>query len=200
MEEASPSLPPLSDKPALRRWARRRRAVLPLPALSALLVERLSGLPEYTAAARHVLLYLAMPGEVNVEALLERDRENRRRWYAPRCAPDRRLALHPFDPARTSLVSGPFDIREPDASQVPEADPGIIDLVIVPALLFSETGDRLGYGGGYYDRFLPRLSASCVRVGALPDALVLPFLPRDAWDQTLDIIVTETRLLRRRKV
>jgi len=196
VNEDDPPLP--KDKPALREWAKKRRAQLDMAAASARLVRRLAALPEF-ARARNVLIYLALFGEVNVEGLLAQNGDGRR-FYVPRCAPKRRLAVHRFVPGETPLVSvAPFGIREPDtaaAARLPETDPAILDLIIVPALLFSERGDRLGYGGGYYDRFLPRRAPGCACVGALPGALVLPRLPRDSWDQKINVIVTETRILR----
>ena len=196
------STPSPADKPGLRRWAKRLRAGLDWEAVSETLTERLRALPEM-AEARNVLLYLAMPGEVRVEGLAEaeedRPGEQRRCWYVPRCAPDRRLAVHRYLPGKTALrTAGPFGIREPDPAREPEADPSLLDLVIVPALLLSERGDRLGSGGGYYDRFLPRLAPGCLRVGVLPESLVLPDLPHDPWDQSLDLIVTEARTIRLR--
>jgi 5-formyltetrahydrofolate cyclo-ligase len=186
------------DKAALRAWARRRRADQDIKArLSDALRERLRVLPEFEAA-RDILLYLAMPGEVSVESLAERDaaRQPGRRYYGPRCAPRRRLAVHRYVPGETPLRPGPFGIREPDPAEVPEEDASRLDLVIVPALLLGEGGERIGHGGGYYDRFLPRLRPDCRRVGVLPDALILPHLPQDPWDQRLDILVTESRVLR----
>lgn len=183
-----------TEKAALRLRAKAIRETLPLPALSAALYERIANLPVYRSA-RHVLIYLAMPGEVTVEPLLDLPGSETKQFYVPRCAPKRRLAIHSYVPGETPLRSGPFAIREPDADKVPETQAGIMDLVIVPAVLLSEESDRLGYGGGYYDRFLPRLSASCVCLGALPEALVLPSLPRDPWDVPLPIIVTENRVI-----
>jgi 5-formyltetrahydrofolate cyclo-ligase len=191
----SPTIP--DDKPGLRLWAQERRAALDVTTLSDVLTTRLRSLPEF-ATAHHVLLYLGMPGEVNVESLLDSD-DAERRWYTPRCAPKRRLAVHPFVLGETPLRPGPFGIREPDPVQVPEADPAILDAVIVPALLLSRDGWRLGYGGGYYDRFLPRLRPDCCRIGVLPDALVLPTPPPnliDPWDAPLDVIVTESAIFR----
>jgi 5-formyltetrahydrofolate cyclo-ligase len=183
-----------TEKAALRLQAKEIRATLDMPALSATLCRRIAALPEYSSA-QHVLLYLAMPGEVTVEDLMIQEGSDTKQFYVPRCAPKRRLAIHSYVTGETPLRSGPFGIREPDASQVPEATPEVLDLAIVPALLFSETRDRLGYGGGYYDRFLPKLSASCVRIGTLPEALVFPSLPCDPWDVPLDLIVTENRVL-----
>lgn len=182
------------DKPALRRWAKERRSQLDLPALSAILRERLTALPEWRTA-RRTLLYVPLPGEVD---LLPLTQDSTRRWHLPRCAPGRRLAIHPFVPGESSLIAGPFGLLEPDPA-VGETDPQTLDLVVVPALSLSENGARLGYGAGYYDRFLPHLSPRCVRVGALPDALLRPELPSDPWDIPLDCVVTETRCFRRER-
>jgi 5-formyltetrahydrofolate cyclo-ligase len=181
-----------ADKPALRQWAKKQRALLDMASLSEQLVTRLRELPE-CVAARHLLLYLAMPGEINVEALIDTERQ----WYVPRCAPKRRLAVHEYVPQVTPMRAGPFGIREPDPELVDETNPAVLDLVIVPALLFSWNRERLGYGGGYYDRFLPNLSTECLTIGVMPNALVMPTLPTDAWDIPLDIVLTERNIFRR---
>ncbi len=104
--------------------------------------------------------------------------------------------MYRYVSGETPLINvAPFGIREPDPAWVREADPAVLDMVVVPALFLSEDGHRLGYGGGYYDRFLPRLSPACITVGALPDALVLRRLPRDAWDVPLNIVLTESQKL-----
>lgn len=184
---------PPDDKPALREWALRRRAALPVDALAAALRARIAALPAWESA-RDVLLYAATAAEID---LLPLARTPGKRFHLPRCAPGRRLALHPFTPDRTPLRAGPFGIREPDPDQVPETPPETIDLALVPALLLSRACQRLGYGGGYYDRLLPRLAEGAVTVGALPDALVLETLPTDPWDVPLDLVLTETRFFRR---
>jgi 5-formyltetrahydrofolate cyclo-ligase len=197
------ALPELTNtKPTWRRWAKARRAEMDMACLSAVLVARLRALPE-VAGARHLLLYLPMPGEVDVTPLAQQSGaggEAPRCCYVPRCTTgadsERRLAVHRWVPGATPLKTSRFGVREPDPALVPETDPEVLDLVIVPALLLSEQGERIGYGGGYYDRFLPALSARCARVGVLPDALVVPGLPQDPWDQRVNLVVTETRLLR----
>lgn len=179
----------MDDKPTLRAWATARRAILDLPSLSAILRARIVALPEWERA-RHVLLYAALPNEID---LLPLAAHPEKRFYLPRCAPHRRLAVHPYRPESTALRTSRFGIREPDPATTPEGMPSDLDLVLVPALLLSERGDRLGYGGGYYDRFLPQVDGTAVTIGALPDALILPELPSDAWDVRLDRVVSESR-------
>jgi 5-formyltetrahydrofolate cyclo-ligase len=181
-------------KQGLRTHARLRRSTLGVATLSAHLASRIASLPEY-GRSETVLIYLAMPEEVSVEVLIERGGPSRR-FLIPRCAAARRLALHPYVLGRTTLRTGPFGIREPESDPSSEVEPQVVDLVIVPALMLSESGDRLGYGGGYYDRLLPRLRSACIRVAAVPDALLVPRLPHDPWDATIDIIVTEARIIR----
>ena len=182
------------DKATLRQWAKARRSTLDISALGLVLVSVVAALPEWQSA-RHVLLYLAFGNEISVEPLAA-DEAASRQFYAPRCAKGRQLEIYPFVPGETPLVPGPWGIREPDPAFAPPADVGLLDLVLVPSLLLSRDGTRLGYGGGYYDRFLPRLPARCVTVGVAPNALVVPTLPREAWDIPLDIVVTETTIYR----
>ena len=176
-----------AEKRALREWARERRAMLDMPALSIQLLEKVQKLPALLTAQR-ILVYNALPDEVDLLALTS---DSTRHWYLPHCAPKRRLAVHAFVPGETPLRPGPFGILEPDPQQVPETNLLLLDAVIVPALLLTPDGGRLGYGGGYYDRFLPGLRPDCLKIGVLPQALIVPSLPLDPWDILLDRVITE---------
>lgn len=90
------------------------------------------------------------------------------------------------------LNAGPLGTREPSAD-APEETPGI---VIVPLLAFDEAGYRLGYGKGFFDATLAELrrrTPSVIAVGFAYEAQRAERLPRDAWDQPLDWIVTERK-------
>jgi 5-formyltetrahydrofolate cyclo-ligase len=171
------------SKPALRAWAREVRALLDLPLLSREICTHLEALPEFQKA-QNVLLYAATSDEIDVLPL---SRVPEKRFYLPRCGKNRRLTIHEYP---CPLVVSAFGIREP-ASDLSEIDPGALDLALVPGLAFTTQGGRLGQGGGYYDRFLPRLSKGCVTVGVAPQALVVASLPTDLWDQRLSLVVTE---------
>lgn len=175
-------------KPEWRTWAQERRRALDLPTLSATLRERVAALPEFIAA-QTVLVYAATPEELDVLPLTTL---SNKRFALPRCAPQRRLALHALP---CPLVVGRFGIREPVATQ-PELEPHCLDLVLIPALTSTPQGYRLGYGGGYYDRFLLRLRPDAITLCALPDALLTETLPFDPWDIPVKIIVTESKILR----
>ena len=76
-------------------------------------------------------------------------------------------------------------------------DPSLIDVVVVPGLAFDRAGFRVGYGGGNYDRFLPRLRPDAVRVGFAFGLQLLPAgkVPRGPNDEPVHHVVTERELV-----
>lgn len=91
------------------------------------------------------------------------------------------------------LRPGAYGIDEPDAS-AREILPEEIELVLVPALACDRQGYRLGYGGGYYDRFLCRTGA--VRMALCAEQRLVESLPHTALDQRCRWIITERQVLR----
>ena len=86
----------------------------------------------------------------------------------------------------------------PYGAQVPEVDDFLEpEIVIVPLVAFSRAGARLGYGGGFYDRTLEQLRARrpTLALGFAYGAQEVTDLPTEQTDQTLDIIVTDTRVI-----
>ena len=93
------------------------------------------------------------------------------------------------------LVEGAYGILAPDPAQSALVLPEEIDVVIVPGAAFAEDGGRLGLGGGYYDRFLPR-AAHALRLALAYDFQVIPRIPMASHDAYVDCILTERRFLR----
>jgi len=81
---------------------------------------------------------------------------------------------------------------------VPEADvdPAWPDVVVVPGVAFTTAGDRLGQGGGWYDRFLVQVRADCTTIGVCFAEQILDTLPVEAHDVTMDHVVTERGVVR----
>jgi 5-formyltetrahydrofolate cyclo-ligase len=106
--------------------------------------------------------------------------------------PGRPLVFHAWR-AGGAMVDGPFGARVPAAGA-----PMVPRVLIVPLVGFDARGYRLGYGGGFYDRTLAELRAAgpVTSVGFAYDAQELPDLPIDAFDQRLDMIVTEKGIRR----
>jgi 5-formyltetrahydrofolate cyclo-ligase len=149
------------------------------------LCERLS---RFLPPASCILTYLAFRNEPDLSALFDLLPEAR--WIVPRIAEGRRLALHPYDPGR--LVRHRFGMLEP-AAGLPVVDPAALDVALVPGVAFDQRGGRLGFGGGYYDRFLPTTPA--LRVGIAFDQCLAEELPCVEYDQRMDWLATPSQMI-----
>ena len=105
------------------------------------------------------------------------------------------LAVRLTDPA-AHLAPGCYGIPEPIPSRIAEAtvDPASIDTVLIPGSVFDVTGGRLGYGGGFYDRFLTESAPQATRVGLAFARQLVEQVPMESHDQFLDFLVTEEKL------
>ena len=88
------------------------------------------------------------------------------------------------------LVAGVWGIREP-AERCPIVLPSAVEFLLVPGVAFTATGERLGYGGGYYDRLLSGLNAKAPRVAAAFSVQIVDDLPVGPRDQRVHRVVTE---------
>lgn len=90
---------------------------------------------------------------------------------------------------------GAYNIREPKPNCSPEINIKDIDVVIVPAVAYDINGFRLGYGGGFYDRFLENIREDAVTIGIAFDLQVFNEVPKEPHDAQLDYIITESRII-----
>jgi 5-formyltetrahydrofolate cyclo-ligase len=137
-----------------------------------------------------ILAYMSIPGEACLTSLLER--QPQKHWVLPRIIPEEghRMVFHPYDSGR--LVFHPFGMAEP-APDLPIIPPSEVQLALVPGLAFDRMGRRLGYGGGYFDRFLRDFSG--VSLGVIFQVLLLDHLPYWEHDVPVEWIVTEAGIL-----
>lgn len=169
-------------KPRLRTWAKAVRAKLPMADLSRRMVPHLAEFLR-ARARQHILIYSAFGSEPDPGLL---PRVYPATYYLPRTQDDG-LSLHPLP---CPLVQHPYGFLEP-APEAAEASPAVLDAVVVPGLCFDQAGYRLGYGKGYYDRFLGGLPPTVLTVGLVPAALIVERLPRDPWDTPVQYLATE---------
>ncbi|MFC1818887.1 5-formyltetrahydrofolate cyclo-ligase [Thermodesulfobacteriota bacterium] len=98
------------------------------------------------------------------------------------------------DPVQ-DLVPGYYNIPEPDPKKSLRLEPGEIDAAVIPGSVFDIHGGRLGYGGGYYDRFLLNDAPQAKRIGLAFELQVVDNVPLEPHDQPLDILITEERIV-----
>ena len=102
------------------------------------------------------------------------------------------LDILPYD--RTRLALGAFHIEEPQGDDT--VDPDSIELMVIPAVAYDRNGNRLGRGKGFYDRLLASTKAR--KVGIAYDFQLVDEIPAEPHDVPVDIVITETRFIRRR--
>ena len=157
--------------------------------------------PEY-AKAKTVFIYKFVKGEVQLKALEEANEAlpaaERKTFLYPLCIEDRQmLAIEPgsADMESDAWKKGAFGIPEPVLEMGRVIPPEDIDLVVSPCSSFDESGMRLGMGGGYYDRYLPKCTKADVMLVAY-ECQGCEAVPAEPWDVPVPCIVTEARVLR----
>ena len=180
-------------KQALRNQMRMVRGALPesaCEARSAEIGKRIAGLVELERAAT-VLAFASIRNEVRTRPIIEEAWSTGKRVALPRVHGDE-LRLHLVH-AQTPLNVGAFSVPEP-AADAAAIEPDEIDFALIPALALDPRGYRIGYGGGYYDRLIPRLANACTCAVAYDFQLIseVPELPFDA---SVDVVVTDSRVI-----
>ena len=177
------------DKKTLRKICKEKRSLLSpeqRASFSYLICEKLK--PFLTN--RRILSYSPYQEEVNVDII-----NNQYGVALPVISENRTMkAYRSID--KTYLLNK-LGIKEPDPLNSIIVDKSDIDVVIVPLLGFDHDLYRLGHGGGYYDLYLKDMDA--LKIGVAFSIQKLEELPREAWDIPMDIIITETGILSRKK-
>lgn len=183
----------MSTKAALRAEMKAKRdAMSPDEAakLSRVIHKRLLDAPEI-AAAQSFFIYVSMGAEAATRELIADLLALGRRVAAPKVAEAGVMSAVVINDLN-ELKPSALQIPEPPDVNSPAVNPQI---VIAPGLAFTQHGERLGRGGGYYDRYLARGKPKQV-VGLAYDWQIVDHLPTDQHDQRVSMIVTPTRVIR----
>jgi len=180
----------------LRQELREARRALPASeriTAASTLADHLLALP-FAPQSGYVAGYWAMDGEIALHAW--QLRLPRACVYClPVLCDDQRLRFAPWQPGN-ALVSNRFGIPEPDLAPSSLLEAEALSLVIMPLVGFDERGNRLGMGGGWYDRsfaFRHERTAPPYLVGAAFAMQQVPSFAAEAWDVRLDAVCTEQR-------
>ncbi|MBU4527038.1 MAG: 5-formyltetrahydrofolate cyclo-ligase [Desulfomicrobium sp.] len=186
------------SKNHLRIALRRQRQNLPPDLVredSARIRDHLLSLDSFREA-KSVMLYLPARGEVDTWPLLDHFWTQGSEILLPRCCENAPGIMEAYAVAsREDLGPGCFGLVEPQAMRarkVPTPEP---EVILVPALAFDRRGYRLGFGGGYYDRFLPTLACSPLLIGPAYAFQILKSIPVEPWDRPVELLITPDALL-----
>ena len=168
------------NKQDLRKWARGKRLELDLELISHVLVKKLKQTKEYQQA-KNVMIFYPLKDEVNLLSLTE---DENKLFYLPKINGNDILCCK-YD-KDLPLCESCFHTKEPLTEPQNQS---IIDLIIVPALAVDKNNYRLGYGKGFYDRFLKNSPAKTI-VCISKQLLVETVFPEEH-DIPVDLIITD---------
>ena len=183
------------EKRLLRQMIRRQIIGFPpdyLPGAGARITERLIRCPEYRSA-RTVLAFAATDREPGLGPFLERILADGKQLTLPLCAAPGCMEARRIS-SLDVLRPGSYGIMEPGPECLP-IQPEEIDFAVIPCLACDRAGNRLGHGGGYYDRYLARYDGPAALV--CPEALIQPSVPTGPLDRPVSLVVTERGVYRR---
>ena len=154
----------------------------------AAILKRLLELPEYKAATL-VLTYVSTAIEVDTLELIRRALAEGKRVAVPYCIPGKIDMLFCEIFSLDDLTPGSFGVLEPDPEKQPVLREFSDSVCVLPGLGFDLEGYRLGYGKGYYDRFLSKYPGT--NLGVCYNVCLKPLLPHGRYDRMIDVLVTE---------
>lgn len=152
---------------------------------------------DYYKRASVIMAYASFQQEVSLDSLVEQAWSDGKTVLLPKVvSASKELNIYAVS-SWDELKPGVWGIREPDSNTLPEWNPVdlVPDLIVVPGVGFDYAGHRLGYGGGYYDRWLHRLPYKPTLIGVTFQGQIVHSLPTEEHDFIMDEILTENGFL-----
>lgn len=161
------------------------RKTLDIELISAKICENLKK-QDFYKFSQNILGFYPFNKEIDLTELYK---DNSKNWYLPQVDNiHRSIIIHPYKYGDL-LAKNKWGIFEP-LDNNDAIDLHKIDIAIIPALMADKTGHRLGYGAGFYDRFIPGLRKDCLKIIPIAEELVVEALPHDHWDIPVDKIIS----------
>ncbi|MBQ9988729.1 MAG: 5-formyltetrahydrofolate cyclo-ligase [Clostridia bacterium] len=181
----------MTNKETIREQARKIRASIPEQehqVESSMVRQHAYMLPQLKNS-KVIFVYASKGDEVDTWPLIDWLLRSNKTVLLPMIKGDEMIAAeyYPDD----ILTSNRYGVLEPDPQY--EVDPSTIEVAFVPGLAFDEKGNRVGTGGGYYDKFLARIP--CVKVGMCFDKQIVEQIEPEEHDVRMDAIATNKRLI-----
>jgi len=144
--------------------------------------------------AKTVMMYVSFGKELNTIPFLLECISLGKRVATPICIPqDHTMILAETKNYPQGFVPTKMGIMEIAKDTAVAIDPKELDLIIVPGLAFTLSGDRIGYGGGYYDRLFEKIGDQTILLAPTFDDFIVPSLPTGRFDRKVDILISEKK-------
>ena len=157
-------------------------------AMDRALTERFVQLPFYQEA-KVIATYLSFPHEFQTQGLIKQALKEGKKVLIPKTYPKGRMEFVVYDPQQLAKTS--FGLLEPQGD-LEVVEPSQIDLIHVPGLAFTTEGYRIGYGGGYYDRYLEHFTGHTL--STVYPCQIRDFIPEDHDIPVQEVLIDERNL------
>lgn len=185
----------MSDKKSLRKFYKEKRDALFDKGLLFNISNKIcKKLDDKIKKAKNILLFYPFGSELDLLPLMDKNED--KNFYLPVCKGEKIVAC-PYKKG-DELILNKYKIKEPKTE--PITDIGILDIVITPALCADKNCYRLGYGGGYYDRFFADKNLRAKKIVVIPDEMFIESIPNDRFDIKCDMVISELRTVARKSL
>jgi 5-formyltetrahydrofolate cyclo-ligase len=185
-------LPDLKEKHAIRQTIQEIRDSIPSKVRKRKtqeIAERFYSLKEY-GDAKNILIYYPFRSEIDTTIIITRALTDGKRVILPRVS-GKTLELFYVEDIKKDLKPGTYGIMEPDMDSCTPAKYTEPDIAVVPGVGFDRHKNRLGYGGGFYDRLIPKLSKNIQKIALCFQVQIIDLLPSSAHDIRVDKVISE---------
>ncbi len=146
--------------------------------------------------AKTVMCFLSFRSEVDTNLIVKNILKSGKKLVVPISDIKTKTLRLSYVKSMDDLVKSTYGILEPSPSAFKEATPADIDLVLVPGACFNLKGYRIGYGGGYYDKFLPQIKKTTLTLGLCYDFQIVSSINPEKHDIPVDIVLSEKRMIK----
>lgn len=185
------------DKKSLRKKVLEKRSKLSKEDIiqySKIIAEKLYEM-DYYKNAKRLMAFISFKDEIHTHDIIKTSINRGKSIVVPITLSETKelkvSELHDF----SELEVGFYDILTPKQEFIRFVDPNTIDLILMPGVAFAKDGYRVGYGGGYYDRFLAKLDKKVMKIALAFDLQVVDTVPVESFDIPVDMIITEKRII-----
>lgn len=183
------------DKKTFRKETLTKREILYSAEIDSRIVDRFYQSPLYKDS-QWIMIYVSFGTEIKTHDLIKKMLSDGKNVVVPICEPATHTMilsqLRDFD---EDLQAGHWGILEVKEDKIDRVSPETLDIVVMPGMAFTVKGERMGFGGGYYDRFLDTLPEKTQTVALIREDFIYDDIPTEPHDKSVDYVITENRTI-----
>lgn len=183
----------MDNKTEFRKFAEKNRNRLTKEEIdlkSKIIMNKILSSSSYKTS-KNIFVYMSFKSEVDTRSFIDTALNENKNIYLP-AVTQNKIMLCCLVKDISTLKHDKFKILSPNPDECEHIDPDDLDLIIVPGVAYDKSNKRMGYGGGYYDRFLPTAKKAKIISPAF-DIQIYDYIPTDKTDFEIPEIITETK-------